>query len=84
MCKFCESNRLKSISNYDNIDSMNISYGQRQGVSIFADLSMMGNLMVLDGDGSYRSQSDCYYEDWGLEIDNKDAKKTTETKWLLE
>ena len=56
---------------YDNRDSMNISYGQYQGVNVMASLLMKGNMLVLSGTGSYRSESDCYYEDEGLDCDSE-------------
>ena len=30
-------------------------------------------MLMLDGDGSYHSKSDCYYEDEGIDIDNKNV-----------
>ena len=56
---------------YDNHDSMRISYGQYQGVSVRSSLSLKGNMLVLKAGGSYRSESDCYYEDEGLDCDNE-------------
>ena len=63
MCKFCDNNKSKKILSYDNANSMNISYGQYQGVNIYASLSMKENMLLLEGSGSYRSKSDCYYDD---------------------
>lgn len=74
MCKFCESKKPVQISKYDNRDAMNISYGQYQGVNVESFLYMHGSMLILDGWGSYRSPSDCYYEDWGLDINNKNSK----------
>jgi hypothetical protein len=56
---------------------MNIYYGQYQGVSVNANLSMKGNMLMLSGNGSYRSHSDCYYEDQGLDCDNEDAESSS-------
>lgn len=71
MCKFCDSNKEKDILSYNNHDSMNVYYGQYQGVSIYADLSMKGNMLILNASGSYRSRSDCYYEDEGIDCDGE-------------
>ena len=77
MCKFCSSKNKKEINilNYDNHDHMNISYGQYQGVSVYSSLNMKGNMFILGASGSYRSKSDCYYEEWGLDCDNELAKE---------
>ena len=71
MCKFCESKKGKKVMSYDNHRSMNICCGQYQGVNVFATLSMKGNMLTLRGNGSYRSHSDCYYENEGLDCDNE-------------
>lgn len=71
MCKFCSPKGGKDLMFYDNRDSMNISYGQYQGVNVMASLLMKGNMLVLSGTGSYRSESDCYYEDEGLDCDSE-------------
>jgi hypothetical protein len=55
---------------------MAIYCGQYQGVNVMADLSMKGNMLILNGSGSYRSRSDCYYEDEGLDCDNEGAEQT--------
>lgn len=72
MCKYC-NNLKKELASYDNTDSMNISYGQYRGLHIWSDLYIHGNALILSADGSYRSASDCYYEDWGLDCDNEPA-----------
>lgn len=59
---------------YDNHRSMNIYYGQYQGVNVIANLSMKGNMLVLNGNGNYRSRSDCYYENEGLDCDGEHSK----------
>lgn len=76
MCKYCDSKKEKSLLSYDNSDSMNISYGQYQGVNVVADLSMKGNMLILNASGSYRSESDCYYEDEGLDCDSEGATES--------
>ena len=74
MCKYCDTIKEKSLLSYDNSDSMNVSYGQYQGVNVVADLSMKGNMLVLNASGSYRSTSDCYYEEEGLDCDSKQSE----------
>ncbi len=59
---------------YDNHRSMNIYCDQYQGVNVIANLSMKGNMLILNGSGSYRSRSDCYYESEGLDCDNEHSK----------
>ena len=59
---------------YDNYKSMNICYGQYQGVNVVANLSMKGNMLTLNGSGSYRSRSDCYYENEGLDCFNEHSE----------
>lgn len=71
MCDFCDNLREKTLLQYDNYDSMRISYGQYQGVNVCAHLNMKGNMLILGAGGSYRSNFDCYYEDEGLECDNE-------------
>ena len=78
MCKFCDSKKEKRVLSYDNHDSMNIYCGQYQGVSVSADISMKGNMLILAGHGSYRSRSDCYYEDEGLDCDSEGAENSPE------
>lgn len=73
MCKFCDSLKEKSLVSYDNHKSMNISYGQYQGVNVYGTVYMKGNMLSIGCGGSYRSQSDCYYEDEGLDCDNENA-----------
>ena len=71
MCEFCENTKRPiSLLNYDNRDSMRISFGQYQGVFVDADLKMLGNMLILGASGSYRSDFDCYYDAEGLDIDN--------------
>ena len=76
MCDFCENLREKTLLDYDNRDSMRISYGQYSGVNVYADLHMKGNMLILRAGGSYRSQSDCYYDAEGLDIDNENAHRS--------
>ena len=64
---------------YDNTDAMNISYGQYQGVRVYGSLNMKGNMLMLAGNGSYRSHSDCYYEDNGVECDNECSRESKPT-----
>ena len=71
MCKFCEDKNGCNILWYSNRSSMNVYCGQYQGVGANASLNMIGNMLELHANGSYRSQSDCYYESEGLEIDDK-------------
>ena len=73
MCKFCDSKKEKEVMSYDNYKSMNVYCGQYQGVNVVAALSMKGNMLSLKGSGSYRSRSDCYYENEGLDCDNEGA-----------
>lgn len=73
MCKFCDNLIKTNLMHYDNHDAMGISYGQYSGVNVQANLYINGNMLILDGNGSYRSRSDCYYEDAGLDIDNERA-----------
>lgn len=73
MCKFCENKKPVDILKYDNLGSMSVSYGQYKGVSVFGELIMNGNMLALSGHGGYRSASDCYYEDWGLDCDGERA-----------
>ena len=61
---------------YDNHRSMNICCGQYQGVNVIANLSMKGNMLILNGSGSYRSSSDCYYENAGIDCDNEYSKNS--------
>lgn len=84
MCKFCDSNKEKRVMSYDNHDSMNIYCGQYQGVSVTANLSMKGNMLALAGSGSYRSRSDCYYEDEGLDCDSEGAENSPENYIKIE
>ena len=63
MCKYCDSLKEKSLVSYDNSDSMNISYGQYQGVNVYGSVYMKGNMLSIGCSGSYRSESDCYYDD---------------------
>lgn len=73
MCKFCDTDREKVIVSYDNRDSMNISYGQYQGVNVFGSVYMKGNMLSIGCSGSYRSDSDCYYDAEGLDCDNENS-----------
>ena len=73
MCKYCDTIKEKSLLSYDNYGSMNVCYGQYQGVNVVASLSMKGNMLMLNASGSYRSTSDCYYEEEGLDCDNKQS-----------
>lgn len=73
MCEFCDNIIKINLMHYDNHDSMGISYGQYSGVNVQSNLYINGNMLILDGNGSYRSRSDCYYEDAGLEINNERA-----------
>jgi len=73
MCEFCESKKEINILSYDNYDSMRISFGQYQGVNVIANAYLHGNMLTLGGSGSYRSESDCYYDAEGLDIDNTNS-----------
>lgn len=73
MCKFCNTLKEKSLVSYDNHKSMKISYGQYQGVNVYGTVYMKGNMLSIGCGGSYRSESDCYYEDEGLDCDNENA-----------
>ena len=58
MCKFCKDNKLKNLLSYNNIESMPKCMGEHKGVSVFSNMYMQGNMLLIDGDGSYRSESD--------------------------
>ena len=70
MCKYCNSGKEHLIVSYNNTDAMNLSFGQYQGVNVCGSLTMKGDMLMLSGSGSYRSHSDCYYEDNGVECDS--------------
>lgn len=74
MCQYCDNNKGHQLMDYDNRSSMKIYYGQYQGVMVASSLVMKGNMLMLSAGGSYRSCSDCYYEDMGLDCDNEGAK----------
>lgn len=76
MCKFCDSLKEKTLVSYDNYKSMNVSYGQYQGVNVYGTIYMKGNMLSIGCGGSYRSLSDCYYEDEGLECDSEDSSNS--------
>ena len=67
MCKFCDDLAERNILHYDNRDNMSISYGQYKGVNVHSSVYMQGNMLTLNGGGSYRSGFDCYYEAEGLD-----------------
>lgn len=71
MCKFCNSKESNDLVSYDNHDHMNISYGQYQGIHVYGTVYMKGNMLSVGCGGSYRSTSDCYYENEGLDCDNE-------------
>ena len=71
MCKFCENSSSHQIFDYDNTEERPIRYGQYSGVGIYSSLRMQGNMLLLDSEGSYRSEADCYYETAGVEVDDK-------------
>lgn len=74
MCKYCNSGKEHQIVSYDNTDAMNVSFGQYHGV--YGSLTMKGDMLMLSGSGSYRSHSDCYYEDNGVECDNECSQQS--------
>ena len=76
MCKFCDTNKEKSLVSYDNYKSMNISYGQYQGVNVYGTVYMKGNMLSIGCGGSYRSHSDCYYDAEGLDCDNEPSSNS--------
>lgn len=76
MCKFCDDNKLKSLVSYDNVESMSTCMGQHKGVCVYSNMYMQGNMLLLNGDGSYRSESDCFYESQGVEIDCEVSAKS--------
>ena len=77
MCEFCDNLIEKTILDYDNHDSMNIDFGQYKGVHVYSNLNMKGNMLILNGGGSYRSSFDCYYEAEGLDdCDGETARKS--------
>jgi len=71
MCKFCGKNKEKSLVSYDNYKNMNVSFGQFQGVNVHGTVFMKGNMLSIACGGSYRSDSDCYYESEGIECDDE-------------
>lgn len=73
MCEFCDNLDKTNLMHYDNHDSMGVYCGQYSGVNVQSNLYIKGNMLILDGNGSYRSRSDCYYETEGLEIENERA-----------
>ena len=75
MCKFCDDNKLKNLLSYNNVESMPKCMGEHKGISVFSNMYMQGNMLLIDGDGSYRSESDIFYESQGLEIDNEVSAK---------
>ena len=60
---------------YDNRSSMNVYYGQYQGVMVASSLVMKGNMLMMSAGGNYRSRSDCYYEDLGIDCDGQGANR---------
>lgn len=78
MCKFCDSNKEKNVLSYDNHDSMNIHCGQYQGVHVNASLTIKGNMLILNGSGNYRSRSDCFYENEGLDCDGEFSENASD------
>ena len=84
MCDFCDNIRAKILLEYDNRDSMNISYDQHSGVNVHANLNMKGNMLILHAGGSYRSRSDCYYESWDIECDNEYARPSSDVYIQIE
>lgn len=54
-------------------------YGQLAGVRVYSNVSMQGNVLFLDASGSHRSNSDCYYEDQGIECENERAERSVES-----
>ena len=73
MCKFCDNLTKTNLMHYDNRYAMGVSYGQYSGVNVQSNLYINGNMLILDGNGSYRSRSDCYYDAEGLDIENEMA-----------
>jgi len=84
MCKFCDNNGEHRIMSYSNHDSMDIYYGQYQGVCVSSSLTMKGNMLLLNASGSYRSRLDCYYEDEGLDIDSKYSINSKSSHFKIE
>lgn len=75
MCKYCNNNKDHQIMYYDNRSSMNVYYGQYQGVMVASSLVMKGNMLMMSAGGNYRSRSDCYYEDMGVDCDGQGANR---------
>ncbi len=73
MCEYCEKIKANTLVSYDNYKSMKISFGQYQGVNVFGSVQMKGNMLSIACGGSYRTESDCYYEEEGLDCDNENA-----------
>ena len=67
---------------YDNADSRPTSFGQYSGVGVTADLKMNGNCLSLEVWGRYRSQSSCYYDSEGLDIDDDATSDDVDPKTL--
>jgi len=75
MCQYCNNNKDHQLMHYDNRSSMNVYYGQYQGVMVASSLVMKGNMLMMSAGGNYRSRSDCYYEDMGLDCDGQGANR---------
>jgi hypothetical protein len=50
--------------------------GEHKGVCVYSNMYMQGNMLLLNGGGSYRSESDIYYESQGVEIDPEISAKS--------
>lgn len=75
MCKYCNDNKLKNLLSYDNIESMSTCMGQHKGVNVYSNMYMQGNMLLIDGGGSYKSESDIFYESQGIELDSEISAK---------
>lgn len=75
MCQYCNNDKDHQLMHYDNRSSMNVYYGQYQGVMVASSLVMKGNMLMMSAGGNYRSRSDCYYEDMGIDCDGQGANR---------
>lgn len=78
MCEFCESKKAQQIMRYDNRKNMSVSFGQYKGVKVDSAVKMQGNMLLLSGWGSYRSDFDCYYESEGLDMDDERSARSND------
>ena len=84
MCEYCNKKNNISLLNYNNAKNMNVCCGQHRGVNVYSTVSMQGNVLFLDANGSYRSNSDCYYEEQGIDSPNEYANHANKSYIKIE